>query len=193
MFSFLFGKKVQTDDATTSVNTALDEAVAEAISSLGLLSRSAQGALKDAMLSMQNEGSKAVGSHLRKLEPQVDDTEREALGLGKRAFFSKQMVSCLTETGREDPINAIDATVVRATGSFVRAKKLIEGKERGNRWVEVRSYQSGDCMHCGKFEGRFLPIESVSALPPDNCDRTNCRFSFQTLSDFLKKHKEKKQ
>jgi hypothetical protein len=110
----------------------------------------------------------------------LSEQERRKYGIRKTAYFSRAAFDSLTERGKQNPLHALDITLLRASLSYLRAKNIQSAKDRRNLTENATVVLSvlgtfPDCHGCNRLNKQRIDIDDVAALiPPADCNREAC-------------------
>lgn len=164
--------------------------IEEAIHSLGYLRLEALPAIIKAIESAPNAHPRDRARFFRKQGNQLSADEKRALGLRANTLFSREAFDCLTERGRDKPIEAIENTFLRAVFTDMREGSIRAAEQELHRFgdsLEIRvSAPIAECPGCQQLDNKpITPEQARTILPPDNCIREACPITLQTTMDWI--------
>ena len=104
-------------DSLPAQQALRSRAAQEAVEHLGLLKPEAAATIKDLLSDFQGEHPRSVCTAYRKMDEQLSDDEKRAIGIRANASLSRAALAEISEKGMLDPIRAHETTLLRA--SFV--------------------------------------------------------------------------
>ncbi|SEK85399.1 hypothetical protein SAMN04488032_107119 [Pacificibacter marinus] len=176
-------------DISFPMETIEQDAISEAIETLGYLSPNAFDSVKDMLKDSMRLGPRAVATAHRKNGRQISDEAKKVLGIRRNAFMSEKALSELTEKGRSKPLHAHFATVWRASFTISRANKIHAYNEHSLKFrhdctLRYRGVHSEGCSHCDQTRGQIIPMSEASPFPPKECPNEGCCMGFEIHIDY---------
>lgn len=150
-----------------------EECVREAIDGLGYISGHFAEVLVQLLPVCTRNGFDVVERALRRDGVQISDAEKNAMGLRKNAFMSREVALMLTEKGRGEPLWALQATLLRAQFYGRRYDDLNMIEQNG--WKAKLSGRS-DCAGCRKVQNKIgTPAQIEKMFPIQGCEFDACQ------------------
>jgi hypothetical protein len=157
--------------------------VREAIDALGYIKPEYDHTLAILIEGFPGEHPFAIAPWYRKQGNQLSPEDKRRYGIRRNAYFSRQAYDCLTEKGREKPIQALESTVLRATFGTLRDKNLEVAKTlsvRTDLTVIMKAHKAfDDCEGCRLIDGKLMSVADVANfVSAPMCNRQACAVAF---------------
>ena len=133
-----------------------------------------------------NEGH--IDYCIRRAGTELSKEEKKALGLRTNTRFSREVASCLTEKGLQDPLRNFETTCLRIMhGLFHAANKRIYQRMANHKYpiitgLEFREGHISPCKRAQQLNGKIFPIGEQSDLPLTGCDSEVCYCTYLMVS-----------
>jgi hypothetical protein len=106
----------------------IEEAAArEAVEQLGVLTPEAIPTIARLLQGDISEHPRAIATRYRKEGEQISDADKRALRIRRNGFLSRQALAEITPAGLGDPLAAHETTLLRATFTVIRDRRVAEG------------------------------------------------------------------
>jgi hypothetical protein len=159
-----------------------DEAAREAVSTLGLLVSEAIPTIASLLDEKIQEHPRAIAAAYRKTGEQLSLGEKKLLGIRANGFLSRMAFSELSFSGLTTPLTAHETTLLRATFTLIRHRRVAEEsdlrKRLGRAFVGFKHETlHHDCGSCNKLDGLVTDAFDAAVFPPMDCVK-NCTASY---------------
>ncbi len=150
------------------------EAALEAVTTLRLLLPQAVPTIAGLMTPLTFDHPRAIATRYRKGGEQLDDAEKKALGIRRNGFLSKLALAEIAPLGLEQPLIAHETTLLRATFTVMRHRRVEEGEKARKQFGKgFLGYEHialhRECPACNLLHGRITDAENASVMPPPEC------------------------
>lgn len=155
----------------------------EAFSSLGYLQTSVKPIVRRMMdeCDTGRHPTEITRCHRREGE-QLSKQEKGAAGIRANAFMSRVAFSELTDIGRTRAVVAHEETLLRALGSYSRAKKLA-GRLTAGCELRYSGMAGTECRACARLTDLRVDTSGAFIFPPSDCDQPACGLGIVTHFD----------
>ncbi|MBB3694874.1 hypothetical protein [Sphingomonas sp. BK580] len=150
------------------------EAAREAVETLKLVTPAAIGTIAGLLQDDMRDHPRAVAANYRKAGDQISDAEKRDLGIRKNAFLSREALARLTIEGRLEPLTAHERTLLRATFTLIRGRRIAKEVELqvqlGKAFLGFEHEILGrQCPACNRLDGIVSDAANAHVLPPSDC------------------------
>lgn len=161
----------------------------EAVETLGLLTPEALTTLEEQLRLGTAEHPRAIATAYRKFGEQLSREEKKAAGIRANAFMSRRAFGELTQSGRANPLDAHESTLLRASFTVSRFEKIsrpvpdaVAGNLAGYRYLTI----SPDCPFCSRMDGQVVGFDEVTVLPSPECTCPTANYIVNQHFDWLR-------
>jgi len=149
-------------------------AAREAVTTLGLLTPAASPTVASLLAGDLSEHPRATATRYRKEGEQISDAEKRALGIRKNGFLSKAAFAELTPAGLIAPLAAHEITLLRATFTVIRHRRVLQGEamraQLGHSFIGyIHDTLHRECPACNRLDGLVTDEASAKIMPPADC------------------------
>ena len=165
------------------------EAALEAVTTLGLLTSGALPVLEKQLRLDSTQHPRALATAHRKEGEQLSREEKKAAGIHANAFMSRSAFDELTERGRGAPLDAHEITLLRASFTVNRHRRVSTPvpPAAASSFVGYRYSTIGrDCPFCSRMDGRVVGPEELAVLPSPECSCPTANYGIDQHYDWLK-------
>ena len=169
----------------------IEEAAArEAIEALGVLTPEAVPTIARLLQGDMSEHPRAVATRYRKEGEQISDTEKRVLGIRRNGYLSRQALAEITSAGLGDPLAAHETTLLRATFTVMRDRRVAEGAKLKEQFGKcfvgfAHETQQHECAACNSLDGRVTDAASAAVFPPAGCSCPTANYIVSPKIDWL--------
>ena len=140
---------------------------------------------------MAGEHPHAVARALRRDGTQIPPEAKRTLGLRANAFMSEEALAMMTDKGRQNPLCAIESTLLRATFRAIRFANIQRVRDLPQELGQpVAARLRGvfpDCEGCKHLDLRISDPDKIdAAFPIPGCNRDACAVTVEIEVDFLR-------
>ena len=157
---------------------AMEEALEEAMQSLGYLKFDAFIPMLKLLLSSEGVPSKQLATKHRKQGKQLSAEEKKSLGIRVNSFFSKRAFAELTEKGIKNPSHAHYLTLWRARMYASRARSVRLANEAECYGCTIRGGLREECPVCARLDGKKVSANEARPQGAEDCPREVCVISY---------------
>ncbi|RZF59005.1 hypothetical protein EWE75_24180 [Sphingomonas populi] len=169
----------------------IEEAAArEAVEHLGLLTPEAITTIAQLLQGDMSEPPNALATRYRKEGEQISDADKRVLRIRRNGFLSRQALAEITPAGLSDPLAAHETTLLRATFTVIRHRRVAEGaklKERLGKCFVGFAHETlnRDCAACNRLDGLVTDAANAAILPPVGCSCPTANYGISPKIDWL--------
>lgn len=182
------GKLTEATPGLTA-STIHREAALEAVTTLDLLTSEALPVLEEQLRLGSTQHPRALATAHRKEGEQLSREEKKAAGIRANAFMSRRAFNELTERGRGAPLDAHEITLLRASFTVNRHRRVSTPvpPAAASSFVGYRYSTIGrDCPFCSRMDGRVVGPEELAVLPSLECSCPTANYGIDQHYDWLK-------
>lgn len=151
-----------------------EEAAREAVQHFGLIDLCAVPIIAELLQDSFIDHPRALATAYRKRGDQISDAEKKALGIRKNGYLSRAAFAELTDLGRKLPLVAHERTLLRASFTLNRHRRVeaeADLKARfGHQFLGFKhDGLSRDCPACNRLNGMITSGTEAAIMPPSGC------------------------
>lgn len=163
-------------------------AAREAVLSLGLLVPAAEMRIYCMLEEGDGTHPTARCTAWRKQGEQLTAEEKKTAGIRMNAFYSHDAYADLSEAGRLRPMDAHDATLMRAVFTVFRYLAVTKNREVVEQHPSgafAHETQHMKCEACNMIDGRRGPADEIELFPPAGCTCETANYIVKPDIDWL--------
>ena len=169
----------------------IEEAAArEAVEHLGVLTLEAVPTITRLLQGDMSEHPRAIATRYRKEGEQIPDDDKRVLRIRHNGFLSRQALGEITLAGLGDPLAAHETTLLRATFTVIRDRRVAEEEKLKEQFGKcfvgfAHETQHRECAACNRLHGLVTDAASAVVFPPAGCSCPTANYLISPKIDWL--------